>query len=66
MYKPSRDMPKEGCFIAIWTYRGNVWCGNYKWHEGQLQCLKDGDNWEADAFPYTEQENIIYVTLEEK
>lgn len=46
--KEVNEMPKEGQFVAVYSYNGNVWSGTYEWDDDGLiteYCLSDDEFW---------------------
>ena len=44
--KQRKNMPKEGQFVAVYEYNGQVWCGTYLWDDDFLiteYCLYNDD-----------------------
>lgn len=59
--KEVNEMPKEGQFVAVHTYNGNVWSGTYLWDDEGLiteySLYKDefepvGGGGDCDALPW--------------
>lgn len=40
------EIPKDGAFLAVWTYREIPYSGTYQWRNGELAVFVDGAGWE--------------------
>lgn len=44
------EIPTEGTFLAVWTYREIPYSGTYQWRNGELAVWVDGVGWEIAGF----------------
>lgn len=40
------EIPEDGTFLAVWTYREIPYSGTYQWRNGELAVWVDGVGWE--------------------
>ena len=40
------EIPTEGAFLAVWTYREIPYSGTYHWRNGELAVWVDDEGWE--------------------
>jgi hypothetical protein len=55
------EIPKEGSFLAVWTYREIPYSGTYQWRNGELAVFVDGVGWEIAGAGLAED----YYTFEQ-
>lgn len=65
--KEVNEIPKEGQFIAIWSFRGNVWSGVFRIEDEKIFEYNDNENEFELSGPYflgADFKNIKYFVME--
>ena len=65
--KEVNEIPKEGQFVAMWNFRGNIWSGVFRIEDGEIFEFNDNENEFELSGPYflgTDLENVKYFVMD--